>query len=40
VRLLLAPGTDPDEVLIGLTPARRLALTNARLDRGCAGPAG
>jgi signal transduction histidine kinase len=31
VRLLLAPGTDPDEVLIGLTPARRLALINARL---------
>jgi signal transduction histidine kinase len=31
VRLLLAPRTDPDEVLIGLTTARRLALTNARL---------
>jgi signal transduction histidine kinase len=31
VRLLLADGTDPAEVLAGLTPARRLALTNARL---------
>jgi signal transduction histidine kinase len=31
VRLLMVAGTDPAEVLVGLTPARRLALTNARL---------
>jgi signal transduction histidine kinase len=31
VRLLLADGTDRDDILTGLTPARRLALTNARL---------